>query len=95
MSFRSHDGLVECTNFADFYHWIKYNPNSNHNCPQCNNYMDMRMYASFNMHKYGKAIFICQDKNCQFYQNHIRIESTHGVPTGFEVFHTRPQPGGF
>jgi len=93
MTFLAHDGkLIECTNFADFYHWVTQREHLRP-CPNCGYQMDMRMYPSFNMLKYGKAVFTCTNDDCNFSKDPLKIEATGGYPNGLEVIRFGPTPG--
>lgn len=92
MTFRSHDGLIEMTDFADAYHWLIYR-NHLRPCPACGYQMRMRMYPTFNMAKYGKAIFTCPNEQCTFNENPIKIEATGGYPNGLESLRLGKHPG--
>lgn len=77
MTFRSHDGLIECTDFTDFYQWTVHQHHLRP-CPNCGYQMDMKMYPTFNMKKYGKALFFCPNDKCLFNEKPIKIEATGG-----------------
>jgi len=93
--FHSHDGLIECQDFKDFYHYITSASKAEIKCPQCSYIMQTHIYPTFNMLNFGRAEFTCTNTDCHFNKNHIIVEATGGKPHGLERICFGPRPGNY
>jgi len=76
--FKSHEGLIETQNFADFYHYITTTNKAQIKCPDCGYIMYTKIFPSFNLLQLGKAEFTCSNEDCHFNKNKIVIKSIGG-----------------
>ena len=76
MSFNSINGLIESTNFSDFWRWCTANPNKL-NCPACDKQCKITHFFTGLMGMYltGYAAFECTDQECEFNKTNFRIQA--------------------